>query len=190
MSPLELLESVKPRFNPLLHDDETRLEALLVAALRAYQDRAGYIARTRIQKSGGLTVALPADYLQLVSVTDATGDWVCADIIDNKIEIENTWGLRWPLTVEYLVELAALDLETGTVPAPLVGIIQNYLEALIAIPNYDRLRRVSIASKLDMTNIPDESTLYQRKAELEAEMSSRGAIPRGAVIYSGIGKVW
>lgn len=190
MTPNELLESVKPRFTPLLHDETDKLQALLVKALRAYQDRAGYVAHVRVKKEDGFSVALPADYLELVNVNDATGDWVDADVINNKIEIANTWGLRWPLTVEYLVHLAALDLEKDTVPPTLVGIIQDYLEALIAIPNTNRIRRVSIASKVDVSDLPDENTLNERKKELEVDMNARGAIPRGAVIYSAIGKGW
>lgn len=188
MTPIELLEAVKLRFTPLIHDEDDKLRALLVTALTAYQDRAGYVTRTRLDRSGGYSVALPDDYLELVAITDKTGDWMDADVIDGKIEIANTWGMRWPLTMEYLVQLSAIDLDSGTVPKTLIGILQNYLEALIAIPNYDRIRRVSIASKLDVSNLPDEATLYTRKTDLEAEMSARGAIPRGAVIYSCIDK--
>lgn len=190
MTPIELLETVKLRFTPLLHDDDQKLQALLVMALTAYQDRAGYIKRTRLDRDGGYSIALPEDYLELVCITDQTGDWIDAEIIDGTIEIANNCRARWPLTMEYLVQLSALALDSGEVPKTLVGILQNYLEALIAIPNYDRLRRVSIAGKLDVSNLPDEATLYQRKIELEAEMTARCAIPRGAVIYSAIGKDW
>jgi hypothetical protein len=188
MSPNELLESVKTRFITLMHNEPEKLQNLLIQALRAYQDRAGTVSHFRIEKADGLSIALPEDYLELVAVVDATGDWMYADIINNKIEIENTWGMRWPLTVEYLVQLSALDLDKGTVPPQLVGIIQNYLEALIAIPNTDRVRRASIFSKVDISNLADENTLNQRKTELETEMSSRGAIPRAVTIYSAIGK--
>lgn len=190
MTPIELLETVKLRFTPLLHDEDTKLRALLVMALTAYQDRAGHVRRTRLEKSNGYSIALPKDYLELVCITDQTGDWIDSEVIDGAIEIASNCRVHWPLTMEYLVQLSALDLETADVPNTLVGILQNYLEALIAIPNYDRLRRVSIAGKLDVSNLPDEATLYQRKIELEAEMSARCAIPRGAVIYSGIGKDW
>ncbi|WP_147200784.1 hypothetical protein [Pantoea sp. CCBC3-3-1] len=188
MTPLALLESVKLRFNPLLHDDDTKLQALLTEALTAYQDRSGYVKRTRLQQTDSLSVTFPDDYLELVAVTDATGDWMYSDIIDGKIEIERCAGMRWPLTMEYLLKLSALDLTSGTVPAPLVGILQNYLEALIAIPNTDRLRRVSIASKLDVSNLPDQTTLYQRKVDLEVDMANRGAIPRAVAIYSSLAK--
>lgn len=189
MTPRELLESVKLRFNPLMHDDADKLDALLVTALTTYQDRAGFVTRKRIQQGESLSYACPADYLELVAVTDATGDWVYADVFDGVIEIESCGRQRYPLTVEYLQDLSTIDLDAGTIPPTIRGILQNYLEALIAIPNMDRLRRVSIASKLDVSNLPDESALYQRKTELEQEMSSRGAIPRAVSLYSGIGKV-
>lgn len=189
MTPRELLESVKLRFTPLMHDEADKLEALLVAALTAYQDRAGIVTRARIQQGDPLSFPCPADYLELVAVTDASGDWAYADVFDGVIEIESNSGLRYPLTVEYLQDLTALDLDAGTVPRTIRGILQNYLEALIAIPNMDRVRRAYIAQKMDVSNLPDEASLYQRKIELEQDMAARGAIPRAVAIYSAVGKV-
>jgi len=188
MTPNELLESVKSRFIVLMHNEPDKLKQLLIQALRAYQDRAGHVARVRLDKAGGLSIPLPANYLELVAVVDSTGDWMYADVTGETIEIENTWGMRWPLYMEYLVELSALDLDKDTVPPTLVGIIQNYLQALIEIPNTTRIRNASIFSKVDTSNLSDENTLTQRKEALEAEMSGRGAIPRAVAIYSSIGK--
>ncbi|EBZ5074347.1 hypothetical protein EBP22_17320 [Salmonella enterica subsp. enterica serovar Typhimurium] len=86
--------------------------------------------------------------------------------------------------MEYLVHLSELDLDKGTVPPVAVGIIKDYLEILIAIPNSELDRRVSIAGKLDASNIPDEAALVQRRTDLENEMSTRGAIPQAISVFS------
>lgn len=185
-TPRELLEKVKKRFLTLLVENQKdMLESLLVKALTEYQDRAGCI--TRIQIKEGTQLPCPDDYLELVGIKDSTGNYVSCDVLDSGIEISTEQRLSYPLQMDYLVYLSALDLDTGIVPRVAEGIIQDYLEILIAIPNSEIDRRVSIAGKLDASNIPDEAALVQRKADLETEMSSRGAIPQAMSIFSSWG---
>lgn len=187
-TPNDLLKKVKKRFLPLLIENETDLlESQLVKALTQYQDLAGYTTDVRIAKGDSLSIPCPTDYLELVGVKDATGNYISASVFSGVIEINSTQRVTYPLTMSYLVRLSALDLQNGIVPPVAEGIISDYLEVLIAIPNAAIDRKISIAGKLDSSGIPDEVTLTQRKLDLEREMSTRGAIPQAFSVFSSFG---
>lgn len=182
MTPAELLESVKLRFPTLIYDDENGLNALLEQTLGTYQDRAGVIRQIRIKQATG-SVPVPHDFLSLVTVYDSNRQFVIADrVLDDDgmpvIELELTGAERYPLRIEYLAKLRGLDPQNDPLPDEAIGLLENYLEVLISVRNIDFERRFAIAGRMDVSNLPDENTLYERKKTLELEMTaSRAIIP-------------
>lgn len=182
-TPVEMLNGVKRRFKPLLADDEDLLETLLRQALTTYQDRAGVISWMRINKEDGVSIKPPEDYLSLIHVSDSRGSLVYSYPFPCSIDLDLTGGERYPFTMAYLVNLRDRDYETWQVPGDIIGMLEDYLEALIAIKNTERLRTVAIAGKLDISGYADEATLTQRKLDLEMQMSANRAIIPGATIF-------
>ncbi|GAL07948.1 hypothetical protein JCM19237_328 [Photobacterium aphoticum] len=54
--------------------------------------------------------------------------------------------------------------------------ISDYLEALITIPNTERIRRVAMAGKIDVSDLPTQSELVERKTAIEATIRSARSI--------------
>ncbi|MDV1094957.1 hypothetical protein ACSI5N_25375 (plasmid) [Raoultella ornithinolytica] len=187
MTPAEILENVKKRFNPLLVREEETLESFLRKALAAYQDRAGVITAIKLEKVSGTSVTLPDDYLALVQVIDANGTLVYADDLGGMVELEPMRSDRWPFRMLYLMNLRDRPFDSWQVPPAIVGMIEDYLETLINVRNVARQRRASIDGKFDYSDLPDEATLYMRVVEIEEKMSSNRAIIPGATIIPGIG---
>lgn len=187
LTPVELLENVKKRFNPLLVREPETLESFLRKALGAYQDRAGVITSIKLEKGGGMAIALPEDYLALVQVVDANGTLVYADEVAGYIELDLVGSERWPFRMLYLTNLRDRAFDGWDVPPAIVGMIEDYLEALINVRNVQRQRRASIDGKFDYSDLPDEATLHARVLELEEKMSANRAIIPGATIIPGTG---
>jgi len=182
MTPAKLLEGVKSRFKPLLVRELETQQALLRKALAAYQDRAGVMKVVKLGKEDVTDVTLPGDFLALIHVADSNGGLVYADPIGNTIDIDLMGRERFPLRMYYFANLRDTDHETYELPADAVGMIEDYLEALIAVQNIDRQRRVEISGKFDASNLPDESTLHQRVIDLEDKMAANRAIIPGATL--------
>ncbi|MBD2782222.1 hypothetical protein ID852_03285 [Xenorhabdus sp. 42] len=180
MTPRQLLASVKTQFRPLLVVEEDTLQGMLIKALTEYQDRAGLIKRIPIEKTAGISLPYPEDYLELVHIIDKRSALVFAEPYDDALRLELMGDERYPLTLVYLANMRDCDLAHWVIPPSLCGVLENYLACLIDIQNTERKRRVSVSGKLDVSHLPDEATLYQRKVDLEDKMSANRAIITGA----------
>jgi len=182
MTPTDILNEAKGRFGVLLHSDEDKLQSLLYQALGAYQDKAGVVYTARIQSDeiAEDVYSPPADFLQRLVVKDKRGQFVSSMIMQSnggpQLIVEVEGDHIYPLTITYLVNLRTQNRDTYQIPNEHIPLIIDYLEALIAIPNAERLHRVAVGGKVDAEHIPDNSSLYERKTLLEERMSSARAI--------------
>lgn len=180
-TPVELLERVKGRIKPLLLEDEL-LEAKLLQALQTYQDTAGHISRVTLSGEE-LIIPYPDDYLELVHIVDARRGLVYSENMQDGIHLELTRSDRAPFVMTYLVRLDNVEIKTWQMPPTIMGMIGDYLEALIKKDNSPRARRVLEAGKVNTVDIPDENTLEQRLRDLEQKMASNRHIFFGATIF-------
>ncbi|MGF1905270.1 hypothetical protein [Aliivibrio salmonicida] len=178
MTPKQLLESVLLRFHTLLHDDDLALQCLLRQALGAYQDNAAVsetIPITQITRDNGLnSFTVPDDFLARVITKDRRGNYVGSNYNRNlnAIILENQISYRLPLSFVYYVNLRDADFESYELPPGIIGLVQDYLEILISIPNNERRRRIAIAGNVDTSDIPTEEVSFARKKEAEERMKS------------------
>lgn len=172
MTPLELLEEVKTRFLPLLVTDAQRLQNIVRQALRTYQDRAGVL---RSIDSETATLVRPSEALELVTASDARGNWIECKETRNQDgvvvwELQASRSTRAPYRVTYLLHLSAINLEADTLPRGTVSLIGDYIECLIDIENTKRLRMANQTAGLPVDGFRSDSELLERKAALETDM--------------------
>lgn len=172
MTPRALLARVKAQFVTLLHDEDDKLEALLVQALNEYQDKAGVWLVAEIskdqQKEGGINV--PPYFLAVASAHDMDYVWLESTIKADKLNVVITELSAPPFTVNYLAALSEYDLDKAELPKTATGILQKYLKVLIDIPNTEREQYARTAAGMPLDGLPLLNELHDRKKQLEDEM--------------------
>ncbi|MEB2478200.1 hypothetical protein QMM96_22480 [Citrobacter freundii] len=181
MTPIELLDRIKARFKPLLLEDDL-LEAKLLQALQTYQDTAGHMSRL-VLPVGETKISFPEDYLELIHVVDDRRGLVFSDVMPDGIYLDTRRSDVPPFVMTYLVRLDNVDLKKWRMPPSIVGMIGDYLAALIDYDNSARKRRVLEAGKINTVDVPDENTLKQRITDLDLKMASNRLIFFGATIF-------
>ena len=175
MTPLELLEEVKGRFVVLYHNDDTALQRLLRQALRKYQDKAGYIMDTHLPE-GTTEWDLPRGFLSLASCQDQRFRHIPTQIdqLENKLLFKPV-SRTGEITVYWLVRLSDWPLDEN-LPYGCVGLIADYLEALIDISNTSRRRDVYSGIDGPIQELPAVQDLKARLLELEQQMEDNRAV--------------
>lgn len=176
MTAAELLAGVQHRFSVLLVEDPQQHQ-LLIDALGQYQDLAGVTKTVRL--SAPQEYPLPDDFLAPVIATSATGDFVPVDVItndDNALVLALDSCAVYPVRFTYLVNLRAIDVDQYPLPATSIGMIQDYLEVLIAIQNDERMARIQEAGRMDISRIPAPQDREAQLTALREAMKSQRAI--------------
>lgn len=181
MTPNDLLEGVKARFYSFKIKEPELLKALLTQALGAYQDKAGVTVVTQITDTAEL-VGVPDDFLARVVCKDSRGSYVVTDFdqAQKKLRVDKS-GLsapQYPLNLTYFVNLREVKFDQYQLSDTITGLLSDYLEVLIQVPNFQRMKNVMSLGGFDTADIPTEETLQGRKKELEADMkAARCALP-------------
>lgn len=176
MTAAELLAGVQHRFSVLLVE-EPQQHQLLIDALGQYQDLAGVTKVVRL--SAPQEYPLPADFLAPVVATGATGDFVPVDVFGDEngnLLLSLDENAIYPVRFTYLVNLRAIDVNQYQLPPTSIGMIQDYLEVLIAIPNDERMARIQEAGRMDISRIPAPQDREAQLLALREAMKAQRAI--------------
>ncbi|WP_165071311.1 hypothetical protein [Desulfovibrio sp. ZJ200] len=182
MTSLELLEEVKGRFVVLYHNDDTALQRLLRQALGKYQDKAGVILQSRFE-AGTKEADFPELYLTVAGCHDEMHRHV-------PVQVDEAAGklLFYPeadsgaLTLYWLARLRDWPPDRP-LPYGCVGLVGDYLEALIDIPNTSRTRDSYHGMGGPIPDLPSLQEMRARLTELEQQMEEcRAILPASLVI--------
>lgn len=184
MTPNELLASVLTQFQ-VMYLNHTVQENLLRQALGTYQDKAGIIRKLEFADEEK-EIAVPKNMLEMISVSDAEGRWHEFRNNGETISvIEQTFPSRKskkPFMASYLVNLRDMDIEKDELPSESIGLLREYLESLISIPNTARARQIAQATGLQ-TEYSTEEELRTRKDNIELAMEDSQAIIPMATVF-------
>lgn len=174
MTPHELLEEVKGRFVVLYHDNDAALQRLLRQALGKYQDRAGVLLETKFP-ADTVEADLPGLFLSVSVCHDGAFRFVPVAVDGEKLRFQPGASNAGVLTLHWLARLRDWDLD-ASLPHGCTGLVGDYLEALIDIPNTARTRDANYSIGGSTADLPSLQELKSRLAELELVMEENKAI--------------
>ena len=190
MTPKDLLDDVKSRFMVLLvgqnkvDQNDQKLEKYLKQALGKYEDKAGVILEVW-QDDVNFILPLP-HYLYAIGACDAKRRYVpwrkAVETDEDGKQIEfikllPTLRAAAPYCLYYLADLRNWPSDIN-LPRECASLVADYLEALIAVQNSERLQNLYLTTGMhdSVQNIPSQQELRQRIAELEVAMEENKAI--------------
>lgn len=181
MTPTELLDLVKTQFQ-VIYLESASLTNLLKQALGTYQDKAGLIRKLAFGADDA-AVATPDDLLEVICVVDAQGRWHEYQAGATTIAaVEQIGKSVKPYTVSYFVNLRDMGIDSDDLAPEAVGLLRDYLEALIAVPNTARARQIATATGMQ-AEYPSDEELRNRKATIELAMEDSQSIIPMMTVY-------
>lgn len=170
MTPQQIIDRAKARFDVLYFDNAGKLQALMQDSMGKFEDRAGAVRSFQI--AAGTVGSAPEDFLSVATVFDANGLFV--DHTVSGLTVTISTPTKYPVTVSYLVNFRDMALDDDLPPGS-VGLISEHFEAQLAIQNARRERNVVMAAGLQR-EIPVEETLTARLDAVETAMEENAEI--------------
>ena len=178
MTPSEVIEQVKRRFDVLYYSDPVDLDAMMADSLGAYEDKAGSLKSLSIADPD-TSIEKPTDCLSVVATSDGCGRYIDFDDSGENITISGL--VAYPVKVQYLVKFRGYDVNTK-LPAGSIGPITEHFAANLALRNTRRERNVVLAAGLQR-ELPSDETLQARIDAVELSMEeARAIIPMITVV--------
>jgi len=174
MTPSQIIDQGKKRFDVLYISDNGTLEALVEDALGAFEDRGGAV-RSILIESPFTTVAKPSDYLAVVGSCDANGFYIECIPTDTDITIPAiSPDPAYPISIKYLVKFRGMPMD-GLLPDESVGLILKHFVANLSIRNTRRERAMATAAGIQV-ELPSEDALTARLDAVEIAMEEDALI--------------
>lgn len=188
MTPRELLDQVCARFSILQVEPDKRL-ALLKDALGTYGEKAGVTKAIRIRayktQDGEPYIDYPEAFAGVLQLKDSYSEIIRHELLADEsiIRIHHRDAHQpLPWTFSYFVALRNVNIDTFELPDRIIGLLGDYLQVLIEIPNYERQKTALAAGQIDSSHLPTDADLQARKEALQLLMgSNRVAIPMSTI---------
>lgn len=175
MTGRELLAEAKKYFPVIYGGSEVdTYDHLIRQALGTFQEKAGYVGKVETPEDEA-AVAIPSGFLALLSAHDSQRQFHEAMVDDTTITVREQDASVPPYTIHYFVNLREYSLTEDDLPPEILGILLDYLIALIDIPNTARARRVALATGQQI-EVRGDAELLVRKEALELVMEEEYAI--------------
>lgn len=171
MTPAEIIDRAKLKFDVLYHSNPAKLLAMMQDTLGVFEDKAGAIRSAQIV-SPETSIEKPADMLAVCCVHDGKGMFVESTTTATDIVISGI--VAYPVTVKYLVNFRDMEPDVD-LPAESVGLIQAHFTAQLTARNTRRERAVATAAGLQV-ELPSEESLTAKVETIETSMEETAAI--------------
>lgn len=171
MTPTEIIEQGKKRFDVLYLNDPSVLVSMMQDSLGVFEDKAGAV-RSALIEAPATKLRKPSDFLAVSCVSDVRGFYVDHTLAGEDIVISG--AVKYPVTVKYLVKFRGFDFKSA-LPVESVGLILEHFSACLAVRNTRRERAMATAAGLQ-GELPSEETLTARVGEIELSMEETASI--------------
>jgi len=180
MTPRELLEQARRRFEVLLITDEDRLTGFLRDSLEFYGHHAGVLVRTSVAQP---ELKLFPPPLALNGAYNVRGEWVLT-------EYDQPAGMLYlrdqpqygPWAISYFVNPRNWDLDSPLPNDMEFTLLIDYCETLIGEANAQKLSLSKWVAQLESMETKGQSEYQQQRTALEEQIRRQAQLPDFALL--------